>query len=153
MRQKILINAILAAGLVYLVEYEGAGRFKVSCIPAVGEELREVLKSQEMPRSTDISGDGLSTEEIGNLENEDRLSERNPFLFSQEAISKQNRQVIDTAMLTGTFISPSFSYAIIDGRVAKIGDSIDGKEIIDIDCERIILKDLMGEYVIFLNKK
>ncbi len=78
---------------------------------------------------------------------------RNPFMTSEEEelFKKEGTGVgvIDYLNLSGSFHSPGYSYAIIDGRIVKENDIIDNKKIVKIGKEEVILKDSYGnEYSI-----
>jgi hypothetical protein len=78
---------------------------------------------------------------------------RNPFLTQAEEIlfaRRGDREVIDYLDISAIFYSPPNSYAIVNGRVTKENDIIDGKEVKKIEQEAIILKDGQREYIIYL---
>ncbi|RKY38390.1 MAG: hypothetical protein DRP72_01875 [Candidatus Omnitrophota bacterium] len=87
---------------------------------------------------------------------EKRFPLRNPFLTKEEEqlFGKKKREVIENLNLSAIFYSPrKESYAIIDGQVVKKDDIIDGKEVIGITPEEVILKDSQGrEFSLKLNR-
>ncbi|MFH1771688.1 MAG: hypothetical protein ABH872_02635 [Candidatus Omnitrophota bacterium] len=89
-----------------------------------------------------------------NVKSESLTALRNPFLTAEEQKVTNEREIIDYLPISGVFQSPGRSYVIISGRILKVNDTIDGKEIVSIDKEKVILRDLQGEaeYILFLNK-
>lgn len=79
---------------------------------------------------------------------------RNPFLTQEEEkIYQQARGkiIIKSGLeLAAVFFSPPNSQAIINGQILKVGDIIEGKKIIKINKESVILKDIEGEYILEL---
>jgi hypothetical protein len=81
------------------------------------------------------------------------LPERNPFLTRAEEIffsQKPKMEVIDYLNISAIFYSPPRSYAIIDGRIVREHDFVDGKRVERIEEEAIILSDEHREYIIYL---
>lgn len=68
---------------------------------------------------------------------------RNPFLTAQEEafFSIEKREIIEYLTVNAVFFSPGHSYAVIDGSMLKEKDTIDNKEIIEINPAGVILKD------------
>lgn len=82
------------------------------------------------------------------------LAGRNPFLFPQEEAVKERREVLSSLSLSAIFISPaSNSYAIIEGRILKAGDTFQGKKITGINSGEVELSDINGSYVIYMDQK
>lgn len=79
----------------------------------------------------------------------------NPFLTEEEerAFADLGKRIpIDYLITSAILYSPSASIAIINGRILKKGDTIDNKEIIEIQPEAVILKDSQGEYIVRLKR-
>ena len=84
------------------------------------------------------------------LESSKLFSLRDPFLTSEERLEFQRKE-LKHLRLSAIFVSDKSSYAIVDGKIVKENDIIEGKKVIRIERERIILKDSQGrEYVIRL---
>jgi len=84
------------------------------------------------------------------LEPSKLFSLRNPFLTPEERFELQKKE-LKHLRLSAIFVSDKFSYAIVDGRIIKENDIIEGKKVIRIEREGIILRDSQGrEYVIRL---
>jgi len=81
-------------------------------------------------------------------------SSRNPFLSSQEEqhYKEMRGKILITKglELSAIFYFPSQSQAIINGKIVKEGDFINSKKVIEINKESVVLKDVMGEYVLRL---
>lgn len=73
--------------------------------------------------------------------------EDNPFLDRREEKKYEDEaeRVLEGVKLTAVLYSPKGSKAMIDGRIMKVGDVIDNKEIIKIKSEKVILKDYLGQ--------
>lgn len=77
----------------------------------------------------------------------------NPFLTKGEEaslLSTDNRIPINYLTFSAVLYSPFESKAIINGKILKKGDSIDNKEVIDIQQESVILKEDQNEYIVML---
>ncbi|MBU1044466.1 MAG: hypothetical protein KJ915_08750 [Candidatus Omnitrophica bacterium] len=95
---------------------------------------------------------GEKKSEMPLLSDESLSLKKNPFLSAVERsnFSKQTKEIIDYLTVTAIFHSELNSHAVIDGRVLQKNDEIDGKEIVAINREEIILRDSLGEYVLKL---
>jgi hypothetical protein len=83
------------------------------------------------------------------------LSRVNPFLtLEEEELFKDLSRAtpIDYLNLSAIFYLPGASKVIINGYVLEVNDNIDGKKIIDIQPDRVTLKDHEREYVVALRK-
>ena len=71
---------------------------------------------------------------------------RNPFLTmeEEEPFRHKRGEVVSYLNLSAIFYSPPYSYAIVNGRIVKKGDLIDGKEVTEINPEEIVLNDSGG---------
>ncbi len=78
---------------------------------------------------------------------------RNPFLSLAENENKDSRQVLDDILLSAIFLSDANAYAIIEGKIVRQGDTVNGRKVIAIADEEVVLSDLQGEYVVYLEKK
>lgn len=79
----------------------------------------------------------------------------NPFLTAEEEelFKDLGKAVpIDYLNLSAIFYSPGASKVIINGYVLEVNNNIDGKKVIDIQPDEVILKDSEGEYVVRLRK-
>ena len=79
----------------------------------------------------------------------------NPFLTKEEEqlySEAGNRIPLDYLSLSAILYSPPFSKAIINGRILKVGNYIDNKEIMNILPEAVILKGADVEYIAKLKK-
>lgn len=79
----------------------------------------------------------------------------NPFLTEEEERTFAdfgNRIPIDYLTISAILYSPSASRAIINGQILKKDDTIDNKEIIEIQPEAVILKDSQSEYIVKLKR-
>ncbi|HRZ14945.1 MAG TPA: hypothetical protein P5110_05470 [Candidatus Omnitrophota bacterium] len=75
----------------------------------------------------------------------------NPFLTKEEREIIKKRgilPVLDYLTVNAIIVSPSGSQAVIDGRILREGDIIDGKQIVRIEPEQVICKDSFREYMI-----
>ncbi len=73
----------------------------------------------------------------------------NPFLTEEERASlKITGKAIPIDNLSVTAIIYAPSKAIINGKILKVGDTIDNKEVVDIKPEEVFLKDAQNEYVL-----
>ncbi|MDD5669745.1 MAG: hypothetical protein PHE58_06955 [Candidatus Omnitrophica bacterium] len=75
----------------------------------------------------------------------------NPFLSLDEEeyfSSTQGRLMLNNAEVTAIFYSPPDSKAIINGYVVKKNDMFEGKEVLEINPEDVVLKDAQGEYIV-----
>lgn len=97
---------------------------------------------------------GLINSEIAIIRAEDTVR-ANPFLTLEEEESFKDLGEaipIDYLNLSAIFYSPGASKVIINGYVLELNDNIDGKKVIDIQPNKVTLKDDEGEYVIRLRK-
>ena len=79
----------------------------------------------------------------------------NPFLTEEEErtfADLGNRIPIDYLTISAILYSPSASRTIINGQILKKDDTIDNKEIIEIQPEAVILKDSQSEYIVRLKR-
>ncbi|MFH1398032.1 MAG: hypothetical protein ABIH27_05750 [Candidatus Omnitrophota bacterium] len=77
--------------------------------------------------------------------------QRNPFLTPEEELKfrdKEGRLIIDKPRVLAVFSSPGKSGALIGGRVFKVGDIFDNKEVIGISPSGVILKDRHTQYIL-----
>ena len=67
----------------------------------------------------------------------------NPFLDKKQELQyeDEDERTIDNMSLTAILYSGKDSRAMVDGRIVKIGDVIDNKEVMEITSEKIIFKD------------
>ena len=68
---------------------------------------------------------------------------RNPFLtpVEEEALTAVTREVIDYMKINGLFYAPGRSYAVVDGRMIREGEAVDGLTVIEINPGAVILSD------------
>lgn len=78
----------------------------------------------------------------------------NPFLEKEEEASwdLEDKSIAENLNLTAIFYYPPNSKAIIDGRIVKEGDIIDNKEIIKINSQEVVLRDIHNEYILKLKE-
>ncbi|MCG2711369.1 MAG: general secretion pathway protein GspB [Candidatus Omnitrophica bacterium] len=135
----IILCLILPAGYKnnesQIISYEPDSSQNISVSPKNIDQSSEKKKS-EMPLE---SGEALPLNE-------------NPFLSAMERINfgAETKEIIDYLTVTAIFHSEANSHAVIDGRVLREKDEIDGKEIVKIEPEEVILRDANGEYVLRL---
>ncbi len=85
-----------------------------------------------------------------NIQNSLKKKIRNPFLtLEEEALLKEGRE-INYLNLSAIFYSPSNSYAIINRRIVKEKDVIDGKKVVKIIPGKVYLEDSKGKYILKL---
>ncbi len=82
--------------------------------------------------------------------NKEKEDLRNPFLTPKEEVLFKEGKEISYLNLSAIFYSPSNKYAVIDGRIVKEKDTIDGKKVIKITPEQVYLEDCEGKYVVKL---
>ena len=82
----------------------------------------------------------------------DSAKRSNPFLTLDEekTFGSKNREVLTALKLSAIFSSAKGAYAIIDGKVLKVHDRIDGKEVAEINRNNVVLKSASREYTVNL---
>lgn len=116
------------------------------------------LSPQEREKLNSVQQKTASQPEIKNeqkTEQEEPPGRLNPFLSLDEEqyfSSTQGRLMLNDAEVTAIFYSPPESKAIINGYVVKKNDMFEGKEVLEINPEDVVLKDAQGEYIVRMKK-
>ncbi|MFH0790320.1 MAG: hypothetical protein V2A64_01665 [Candidatus Omnitrophota bacterium] len=114
---------------------------------ALGQiEQTQIEEDQQSPQ--------IQPEESGPLISSGAEALPNPFLTrEEEAFLKDTgkRIPIENIMLSAVLYSQvEKSKAVINGRILKVGDLIENKQVIEIQPEAVVLKDTQGEYIVNL---
>ena len=134
--------------LAFCVFFSGCAEEEIKIIkegaPREGGKKLEIKESKDMG----IEESAIEAEENARL---------NPFLSAEEeaafADSGSNYILIDYLAPSAIIYSPDGnSKAIINGRILRLGNLIDDKEIIAIRPEEVIVKDSQSEYILKLKK-
>lgn len=121
-------------------------------------DINKIINPKVEENSESLAEEEINLEEIGR---------ENPFFEAKEelTVNRENELIpfpgplpeLKIAKinleLSGISISNNKKLAIINHRILKLGDEIEGKKIIYIDLNKVILKDESGnEIKLFLNK-
>ena len=80
--------------------------------------------------------------------------QRNPFLSLTECASflQGGEETLEGVSLSAVFCSGDNSYAVINGRILKINDVIDGRKVVEIRPDAVVLKDIQKRYIVYLSE-
>jgi len=134
--------AAAALGFVFLASCGKDGGYKIISSLPEGSVSKLKRAAARIAKKSGFSSDNAPWK-----------SERNPFLTAVEEKKFQDelgrRDIVEISgalTLSAVFYSPySSSYAVINGRVLRERDKIDGKEIVKISGEDVFLKDSEGK--------
>ncbi len=122
-----------------------------------GCEKQEEIKIIKGSETSVLESGGLFKEEgqkaqIEVVAGSEEASTHNPFLTAEEekaTASDSGKFIpIDDLDVSAIIYSSSLSSrAVVDGRIIKIGDKIDDKEVVDITPEAVILENTQGRYI------
>lgn len=109
-------------------------------------EKTQIEENKEKPQIQQKEGSQLPSSGIENSPN--------PFLTREEEESFKDtgkRIPLGSMMLSAVVYSQvEKSKAIINGRILREGDLIENKQVIEIQPEAVVLKDIQGEYIVTL---
>ncbi|MBU4305086.1 MAG: general secretion pathway protein GspB [Candidatus Omnitrophica bacterium] len=121
------------------------------------EELSDIIAYFEQPSQkknesrAEQGQPGLQAEPVP----EDSLPrQRNPFLSLAETVRflQGDEETWEGVSLSAVFYSGDNSYAVINGRIVKINDVIDGKKVVEIRPDAVVLKDIEKRYIVYLSE-
>jgi len=75
----------------------------------------------------------------------------NPFLTQEEREKfkeKSKYEILLGPKLEAVLYNPGYSKAVIDGRIVREGDAVDGKKVLQINPDSVILTDLQRKFIL-----
>jgi len=134
-----------------------AALFLIGCSNGAGEEVPEntplPLEGNTIPQNTPPAT--VDSDLIKSAVDSVVSTRVNPFLTLAEEKSfgaAAGREVLTSVNVTAIAYSHGSSYAVLNGAIVKEGDTFDGKQIMQINKDNVILKDSSHEYIVNLNK-